>query len=85
MTEYKYTLTGGLHIEKFVDYVNECENEVFFESTEGDRISLKSTLGQFFFFALMKHPECLPDGSCIRCLGEHDYNILSSILISINK
>lgn len=59
---------------------HKCENEVTFESDEGDCISLRSTLGQFIFFTLISNQDVPEVSMRIRCRGKHDCDLLKKHL-----
>lgn len=75
------------HISKQVDLnalktlVEKCDNDVYYENDDGDKIALKSTLGQFIFFSLNYALDMLPQNSWIHCRGISDQNRLSQLLI----
>ena len=50
-------------------------NDVWFETLEGDRFSLKSTFCQVIMLSLSEHPEVLC-GATVRGMGDADYQIL---------
>lgn len=80
MTEYYFTLPANPDLDALNLLVITCENEVYFESTEGDRIALKSTLGQYLFFTIIRNADLLAN-SYIHCTGEHDKTLLKTQLI----
>ena len=46
-------LKQGIDLSAFLKTVQQCAGEVIFETDEGDRLDLKSTLSQFVFTAAM--------------------------------
>lgn len=80
MKDYYYQFPTESNLFEIMTVIENCENNVYFESDEGDRIALKSTLGQFIFFSLNRLPD-LSAGAHIHCLGEHDKLLLSRVLI----
>ncbi len=64
---------------KFLQQVKTCRDEVIFETTEGDRLNLTSTLSQYVFCSITGHPDCWSD-STITCKNEDDYQILADFL-----
>ena len=40
-------LTNIKDVQKFIEVVNSCENDVFLKSVEGDVFNLKSSLSQY--------------------------------------
>ena len=73
--EYTFPFHNTIDLKKFLDDVEKCENNVFFESTEGDKLALHSALSRFILYSLCNQPQLLVD-SVIRCFGEHDRAIL---------
>lgn len=58
-----------MHIKTYINIVNfleqtqKCSVEVLFETPEGDRIALKSTLSQYIFCTIASNPELLQSGT----------------------
>ena len=50
-------LRQDIDIIKFLQQVKRCRDEVLFETTEGDRLNLTSTLSQYVFCSIASHPE----------------------------
>ena len=73
--EYTFPFKSTIDLKKFLEDVKKCENEVFFESTEGDKLALHSALSQFILYSICNQPQLLED-AVIRCHGEHDREIL---------
>lgn len=74
--EYTFPFYNTIDLKQFLADVKKCENEVFFESTEGDRLALHSALSQFILYSVCTQPELLT-GAIIRCSCQHDRDILS--------
>lgn len=72
-------LKQDIDIIKFLQQVKRCRNEVIFETTEGDRLNLTSTLSQYVFCSIASHPECWTD-STITCKNAEDYQLLAEYL-----
>lgn len=70
----------NISIVNFLKQVQKCNSEVLFETQEGDRISLKSTLSQYIFCTIASNPELLQIGT-IRFEQEEDKEILKDFLI----
>lgn len=49
-------LRADVNLSDFFRAVHACQNEVLFETPEGDRFDLKSILSQFVFTAAMAGP-----------------------------
>ena len=75
MKDFKFTYSDKMNVKNFLEDAKKCENEVWFETLDGDQLSLKSTLCQFILLSLSEHPEALED-AVVRGTGEHDYEIL---------
>ena len=75
--EYTFPFKNAIDLKKFLEDVKKCENEVFFESTEGDKLALHSALSQFILYSICNQPQLSTD-ALIRCFGEHDREILLS-------
>ena len=43
-------LKANINIVEFLEQVKKCDGEVLYETPEGDRIALKSTLSQYIVF-----------------------------------
>lgn len=68
-------LKSDINIEKFLSSVQECEEDVFFETQEGDRYSLQSVLSQFVFSSRARDIEFLKSGTiCFR--NQEDQKLL---------
>ncbi len=75
--EYTFPFNNTIDLKEFLEDVKKCENEVFFESTEGDKLALHSALSQFILYSICNQPQ-LSANALIRCFGEHDREILLS-------
>ena len=49
MKDFYFQITGQTDLNALIKLVAKCDNDVYYESTDGDRIALKSTFGQFIF------------------------------------
>lgn len=67
------------NIVNFLEQVQTCNAEVFFETPEGDCIALKSTLSQYIFCTIASNPELLQSGT-IRFEKEADQKLLIDFL-----
>ena len=72
-------LKQDIDIIKFLQQVKTCHDEVIFETTEGDRLNLTSTLSQYVFCSIASHPDCWAD-STITCKTPEDYVLLADYL-----
>lgn len=58
------------HVRDFLDTVNRCNDEVWLESDDGDRINLKSSLSQYVAVAALVGNEA--DNLCLYCNNPAD-------------
>ena len=75
--EYTFPFNNTIDLKKFLKKEKKCEYEVFFETTEGDKLALHSALSQFILYSICNQPQ-LSANALIRCFGEHDREILLS-------
>lgn len=68
-----------MDIMEFLMAVKECVGGVYFETTEGDCLALRSALSQYIFCAATNERELLMSGS-IRCENPEDYRVLEDYL-----
>lgn len=73
-------LKPGSDITQFLAAIKLCDDDVFFETTEGDSLNLTSVLSQYIFCSIADHPELYQDGR-IRCQTQKDYDILANYLV----
>lgn len=69
----------NINIVNFLRQVQKCSAEVLFETPEGDRIALKSTLSQYIFCTIASNPKLLQSGT-VRFEQENDKKILRDFL-----
>lgn len=67
------------NLSAFLMAAQACEGEVFFITTEGDQLNLKSTLSQFVF-AVATNTSALPLGGKVLCEADSDYLLLTDYL-----
>ena len=73
-------INPNINILNFLKQVQKCSAEVLFETSEGDRIALKSTLSQYIFFTIASNPELLQSGT-IRFEQDEDIKLLKNFLL----
>ena len=66
-------------IARFLLRVKDCQDDVFYESNEGDVLNLASTLSHYVFCSIAGQPAFLENG-VIRCNNAADYDLLSEYL-----
>ena len=74
-------IKNNINIVNFLKQVQKCSAEVLFETSEGDRIALKSTLSQYIFCTIASNPELLQSGT-VRFENESDQKLLKDFLCS---
>ena len=74
--DYLFPFKNTIDLKAFLDDVTKCDQEVFFESTEGDKLALKSSLSRFILYSACNQPELLT-GAVIRCNCEKDRELLA--------
>ena len=72
-------INPNINILNILKQVQKCSAEVLFETSEGDRIALKSTLSQYIFFTIASNPELLQSGT-IRFEQDEDIKLLKNFL-----
>ncbi len=72
-------INPNINILNFLKQVQKCSAEVLFETSEGDRIALKSTLSQYIFFTIASNSELLQNGT-IRFEQDEDIKLLENFL-----
>lgn len=80
MKDFYFQITNQTDLNALIKLVAKCDNDVYYESADGDRIALKSTFGQFIFFSLNQTSGILPQQSWIHCIGASDRKRLSECL-----
>lgn len=65
----------------FLQAAQRCLGEVYYKTTEGDVLNLKSQLSQYIFLAALASDKdtLLPNGE-IHCADESDYQLLGKFL-----
>lgn len=72
-------IKANANIVNFLKQVQKCSSEVLFETSEGDRIALKSTLSQYIFCTIASNPELLQSGT-VRFEEKEDRLLLADFL-----
>lgn len=72
-------LKQNIDLSAFIKCVEKCDGNVIFETSEGDRLNIKSTLSQFVFAAFIGGTISRPSGVVV-CENERDYEHLSDFL-----
>lgn len=69
----------NIHVTDFLDTVSKCEGNVYFKTTEGDQLNLKSLLSQYIFVSIIDNAE-LTDNGVVDCSKEEDAALLKEFL-----
>ena len=64
----------------FAKDLGQCKGEVYFESTEGDHLNLKSTLSQFLLMSIVLGDIHMLEGE-IHCDLKEDYETLQAYFL----
>ncbi|HJA65028.1 hypothetical protein B5F07_16995 [Lachnoclostridium sp. An169] len=72
-------LKANADIPKFLTDVRRCSSEVYFETPDGDSLTLRSTLSQYIFCTLIDEPGMLGKGT-IRLAEASDKDLLIQYL-----
>lgn len=72
-------LKKDFNITEFLKQVTYCQGEVYFETPEGDSLSLKSALSQYIFCSLTNEDDIFRNGT-IRTELEQDKTLLAYFL-----
>jgi hypothetical protein len=76
-------LKENININDFLLQIKKCNNDVFYETTDGDILNLSSALSQYVFCSLSIQPEYWVTGT-IRCIDHMDYSILVDYLTEVD-
>ncbi|MGN1024583.1 MAG: polya polymerase [Lachnospiraceae bacterium] len=72
-------LKQNIDMAKFIACVKKCRADVYYHSTEGDSLNLKSTLSQYIFTAAAAGSNFLAGGR-VDCEDEKDYAVLADFV-----
>lgn len=72
-------INPNIDITKFLISIKNCQGEVYFETLEGDRLNLSSTLSQYIFCSAIGQSYNWNHGT-IRCTIPDDILILTPYL-----
>ncbi len=77
-------LKQNIDLKNFLLQIKKCNDDVFYETTEGDILNLSSALSQYVFCSITIQPEYWVTGT-IRCTNDKDYDILADYLIEVDN
>jgi len=69
-------LRANMNLLDFFDTVKKCKHDVFFQTSEGDSLNLKSLLSQCILASILDNPELIETGHVV-CELDDDRNIIS--------
>lgn len=73
-------LKESIDVVAFLNVAKKCSGAVFFQTTDGDILNLKSLLSQYVLMTILCNPDLLKRAQVI-CVQEEDYQLLSDFLI----
>lgn len=68
------------NMQAFLEMVKKCKGEVWFQTEEGDKLNVKSTLSQYIFI-LMEQDEAKRITGRVECENKEDYKLLAPYLV----
>ncbi len=77
-------LKYNINIKDFFLQIRKCNDDIYYETTEGDILNLSSALSQYVFCSIAIQPENWITGT-IRCTNEKDYEILGDYLSEVDN
>lgn len=72
-------LNPNCNFANFLSAVQQCSGDIFFETSEGDVLNLKSELCRYVFAVVLSQPHLLENG-VLRCNEEADMALLKPFL-----
>ncbi len=72
-------LKANIDYKEFLAIVHSCKGEVYYDTVEGDRLNLKSTLSEYLFATAAVTSDIIEDGGVV-CQQEEDYALLSKFV-----
>lgn len=73
------TLKADIDLLAFLKAVQQCQKDVYLETTEGDRLNLKSALSQYLFVVLARRQKDLLAGCSVSYCDE-DFKYLQNYI-----
>ncbi|MCD8141980.1 MAG: polya polymerase [Clostridiales bacterium] len=72
-------LKANIDYTKFLASVHKCKGEVYYDTVEGDRLNLKSTLSEYLFATAAVTSDFIENGG-VFCQQEEDYALLADFV-----
>lgn len=73
-------LNPNCNFTRFMSAVSECRGDVFFETSEGDVLNLKSELCRYVFAVVLTKPQLL-ENSTLKCTDPKDKELILPFLL----
>lgn len=75
-------LRDDVDLLAFLNQIDKCKQDVYFKSTDGDNLNLKSQLSRYVMAVVANNRDFLLKG-IISCKNEDDYKVLSDYLVEL--
>lgn len=72
-------LKKNINVQAFLETVKKCDGNVYFKTTEGDQLNLKSLLSQYILISIIENREFIRNG-IIEYSMEADVPMLAQFL-----
>lgn len=72
-------LKPKIDLVDFLNSVQDCKNDVYFNSADGDQLNLKSLLSQYIFTSVKDNHQLIKTGEIV-CKNEQDCELLCKYL-----
>ncbi len=69
-------LRTDINVKTFLEHVRKCVGNVYFKTTEGDHLNLKSLLSQYILVSIISNKELMENG-VVECSEESDRILLA--------
>lgn len=73
-------LLADCDISAFIAAVKKCDGDIFFKTSEGDSLNLKSMLSQYLFASISGNASFMAEGEVV-CENPSDYEKLAEYLV----
>lgn len=72
-------LKDGFDIHSFVKATENCTGQIFFHTSEGDILNIKSLISEYLMVSILCNKSLLKDSQVI-CTQDEDYQVLKDFL-----
>ena len=73
-------LKENINLMDFLNYIDNCKGDVFFQTSDGDNLNLKSRLSRYVLAIVENNKDFLLSGT-VSCTEESDYHVLEDYLM----